>query len=505
MRIAISALLVVSGTACAQYIQDDVVEIWVVEGETTGDEFGFTCDAVGDINGDGVSDVIVGAQRANANRGKTYVFSGADGALIRSHEGETPNGGIGFRQKPAGDLDADGVPDYLLSEAGFGCCYSDQSIGIPANTLRGRLLVHSGASGDLIVALEGETDGDRFGFDAIGIGDVNGDGANDIVVGAPGFDTDDENAGRVYVFSGADWSIIRTHDGVKTLARHGMGIGALHDVNGDGVDEYLIGAPGGGATNAGTVDVVSGATGEILGVLDASALPHAATAREFGRFFVYGAGDLDGDGVDDIYVSDMFDNTNGPITGRAYVFSGAHLGLMFTLVGDTPQGWFSVGRGMSDTDADGRADLVISTLGANDAGNSTGRVELFDGRTGCAIRRISSTRTSLPDGQGFGEAFGYDVTSAGDVDGDGIPDILATAAWGPGASLPGHAYMIQGQRHDAPCPADIDCDGELTISDFVAFQLTWSQGLLRADCNTDGIFNVLDFVCFQQVFVAGCP
>ncbi len=508
LLLAFAASGVAVAPAAAQYAQDGVVELWTIEGEAPGDEFGFTCEAIGDINGDGISEIATGANRHMGTLGKSYIFDGATGSPIRSHEGESINGGAGVRQKAGGDVDGDGVPDYLVSEAGFACCYSDQSIGTAANTVRGFINVYSGATGDRIHRLPGEHEGDRFGFDSTGIGDLDGDGFGEFVVGAPGFDSEgSQNNGRVYVLSGADGSVVRTHDGVATLDRLGMGIGRIPDLNGDGADEYIAGAPGGGPGQDGQAFLYSGADGMLLHVFDVSEYPYSLSAKEFGRFFLSSPGDLTGDGVADIYVADMFDATFGNITGRAYLFSGADYSLLYTLVGHVSQGWFAVGRGMPDTDGDGRDDLLISTLGSREGEiRNGGRVEVYSGGSGIQLRRISSVRRNGA-GQTIGEFFGYDVCSPGDVDGDGVPEIFATAPFRVNGPDRGHGYLIKGRDHSEHCPADLAAPaGSLDFLDILEFLTYFVGNDSWADFGLPrGQFDFSDAVEFLTQFVAGCP
>jgi hypothetical protein len=248
--------------------------------------------------------------------------------------------------------------------------------------------------------------GDLFGYINAGIGDLNADEIPDILVGAYGADTVvDSAAGKVIVFSGADFSILRTlYDPAgSTGYEFGRGLVVLSDVSGDGVDDILIGSPGDLSTR-GSVSLFSGATG---GLIDKMTDPQGEAADRFG-YHVTALGDLDLDGIDDMLVGAHGDDTGlGHNTGSASILSGATHELIYKLVDSegVPGDLFGFsGVGVDDYTGDGIPDVLIGAYRDDNAkGDAAGKVILFSGST-----------VNDNDGDGTGDA------CDGDMDGDGL-------------------------------------------------------------------------------------
>ena len=176
-------------------------------GDTLGDRFGYSVSGAGDVNGDGRADFIVGAQGddpagGGTNAGSAYVFSGADGSLLYHATGDTSNDQFGHSVSGAGDMNGDGVPDFIVG------AYANVTVGVETDA--GSAYVFSGADGSLLYHRTGDTAGDKFGVSVSGAGDVNGDGRADFIVGAHRDDPSGggTDAGTAYVFSGADGSLL---------------------------------------------------------------------------------------------------------------------------------------------------------------------------------------------------------------------------------------------------------------------------------------------------------
>src|SRR5438445_368213 len=208
--------------------------------------FGWAVAEAGDVNGDGVSDQLVGARTqtvgANQYQGEAFVFSGADGSLLRTLDDPTPQAyaNVGFAGAGVGDVNSDGVPDLLVGAPG-------QTVG--ANEYQGEAFLFSGADGSLLRTLDDPISQDhvRFGWAMSGVGDVNGDGVPDLLVSAP-FQGNPAmlEQGQAFLFNGADGSLLGllNNQTPQADAHFGSALAGIGDVNGDGVPDLLVGTPG---------------------------------------------------------------------------------------------------------------------------------------------------------------------------------------------------------------------------------------------------------------------
>src|SRR5215468_11260971 len=224
-----------------------------------------------------------------------------------------------------GDLDGDGVSDLAIAAPGHAPADSQAA-------LAGNVFIYSGASGTLIRTL---TDGaGGFGSSIVDIGDINGDGKHDLAVGSPLIDLNDngiiQQFGRVYIYSGADGTILRRYDGVGGADQLGFSIADAGDLTGDGKDDLIIGAPGAGTHGEGRVYVRSTAdafTGPITGGPLLATLSGEATGDRFGES-VAGGRDMPVaptntlDGVPDFVVGAPFNDHADDNAGRVYLYNG---------------------------------------------------------------------------------------------------------------------------------------------------------------------------------------
>ena len=462
----IAALIALSTPALAQFAEPDAVALHAITGEGGG--FAWAASELADIDGDGAGDLITGApgfDSANGtNAGRLYVYSGATAALLYTFDGPATNTVLGYSMADAGDTNGDGVHDILGGGQGN-----------QGGTSAGNAYVYSGADGSLLLSLTGEQIGENFGHAVAGIGDIDGDGRGDLLVGSPGFDgTVGTNNGRAYVFSGADGSAIRVHEGPDAGDLLGNGVSGVGDVNGDGVPDYAAGATRGGPANKGSCFVYSGADGSVIHELLAD-----PTASQFGQFFVGGPGDFNRDGTPDIYVGDYADSS-------AYVFSGVDGSKIFDYDGIPSEG-LGCGRGAGDVDGDGHADLAVGAY-THSSGNGSGRIYLFSGCDGSILRTITND-------QGTNEQLGFDAVGMADTNGDGIPEIIGAS--GNGNKM----YIIRGNYHPIP---DMNHDGTIDTQDVLAFLNAWSTGDPAADFNSDDTIDTRDVLAFLNRWNAGC-
>ncbi len=361
--------------------------------------FGWAVSELADVSGDGVGDFISGAPFLRNQRGATFVYSGATGERLFRFSGRAGDQ-AGWAIADAGDVDGDGVHDVLA--------------GAPGVSGRGWASVYSGVTGERLLHFAGHAEGDRFGYAVAGAGDLNHDGHDDVMVGAPGDDHAAIDAGQVAIFSGADGHRMRVLRGTAA-DRFGVGTDGTDDVNGDGVRDLIVGARDAGPGQRGQVSVFSGRTGARLWVTNA-----AITGVDFGTFFVAGVGDLDRDGTPDVYAADYSDRTHGGNTGRGYLLSGADGTPILEMVGSGRGQGLGPGREAGDVDGDGVTDLIVGSYLSNDGAPRAGKVEIFSGATGAVLRTLTNTKPY--------DNVGFDAVGLGDVNGDGIPDALMSGA-----------------------------------------------------------------------------
>jgi len=409
---------------------------WTTLGGEAGAGFGSCVALAGDVNNDNVSDILVGAPLANelgTDRGKVYCYRGALGtglvaAPLWTWSGTQDNAQLGYSLAGAGDLNGDGLSDIVIGEP-----YYDASL-----TDRGRIMVfHGNGSGlALSVTRDGPSSNAHFGYAVSSAGDMNGDGYSDLLVGAPGYST---GRGRLYGFRGGASGIEATatsiFNGTQAAARLGTSVSLLGDVNADGYADVAVGAPlhDGSFTDGGQALVFIGGVGGGSHFTTTYRTYNGAQANAQTGFAVHTGGDVNGDGISDLVIGIPEHDGLGRI--------GVYQGGPDVLSTPTAAVWSQqpdianaiMGSSVShagDVNGDGFADVIVGLPGVNEArvylGSSTG---------------LSSTYWSAI-GSSAGEEFGYSVSSAGDVNGDGFSDVIIGAYRHDG--FRGRAYVYLG-------------------------------------------------------------
>lgn len=396
-----------------------------------GDELGFAVAATGDLNRDGTPDYAVGAFAADSggiNAGSIIVISGRGGDTLLYLKGEDPRENLGWAIAAA-DIDNDGTADLIAGAPHFS---KNDSTGAQV----GRVYVFSGADGTQLRRVDGTHQHGRLGYTVASVGDVDGDGYADYAVGEFGYaDSASANLGAVHVYSGQSGEEIRTFVGSERLDRFGGAIADVGDVDADGTDDLLIGARRHSAAglSAGRVYLFSGKSGDSLLTLDGHAL-----FEQFGAA-VAGVGDINGDNTPDFAVGAPESDEASGRGGCVYFYSGRNGSLLYRRQGEVINQVLGCAlAGCGDLNEDGIPDLLAGSAGRSQAGRDAGAAYVLSGADASVVREFA--------GEAVGDNFGRAVACPGDLDGDGVPDLLVGAFGNDDGGIDaGKVYLYSGR------------------------------------------------------------
>lgn len=469
-----------------------------IDGENQFDAFGDAVSGAGDVDGDGLADLVIGARGYVANgigsAGRTYVVhgktttepmlasdvaAGQGGFVINARP---LSGSMGHAVSGVGDLDGDGLDDLLTTAPN---AYTDGELyvvhGREATTPVEAVNIAAGLGGYLV---EAEGNSSFMGYSADGTGDVNGDGLPDFVISdfrayIGQYETNVDHSYVVFgqagttrvqaagVAAGIGGFVI---DNESTGNDHTVvSVAGAGDVNGDGLQDVVLGAA---AADFGGQD--SGRSYVVFGKADGSPVSLSALggggfvidgqfAGDASGYWVEGAGDVNGDGLDDVVIGAYAADPHGSASGTTYVVFGKGDGLAvnlddvavgvggFAMLGAAASDFSGqAAAGVGDVNGDGLADVAVGARLADVGVSNSGRVYVVYGRTTTDPVELSDVALGVGgftlDGAGSEQAGGA-VDAAGDVNGDGLDDIIVGAdAAAPNGFSSGRTYVVFGAR-----------------------------------------------------------
>ncbi len=421
---------------------------FVLNGVNTYDQSGTSVSGAGDVNGDGIDDLIIGASFADpggvSNAGQCYVVFGSTNftsdslnlADLNGTNGFTINGTnvsdyLGKAVGAAGDVNADGIDDFILGA---------HIANVNGNNYVGKSYVIFGST--------------SFTGDSLNLSDL--DGSNGFVM-----------------------------NGIVASAHTGESVDGVGDINGDGIDDMIIGASGAypnGLAKGGESYVVFGSTNftsDSLNLADLDGVNgfvlNGREAQIHSGESVSGAGDVNGDGINDLIIGAWGADHNGNLAGESYIvfgsnnftddslelsdLDGTNGFVMNGILGNDRSGRSVSGAG--DVNGDGLDDVIIGAMGADPNGESYAGSSyiVFGSNTFTAdslnLSDLDGTNGFVVNGINSADAAGQSVSAAGDVNGDGIDDLIIGALWADpsGKNSAGESYVVFGKSFYPSTPS----------------------------------------------------
>ena len=409
----------------------------VIEAAQDNEEYGWTVSGRADFNGDGFGDFAVGSpfyDGISADQGRVTIHYGSASGIdiVAKNEliGPNQNGaGFGYAIAANGDLNGDGFADLIVSAPFFDDANSSQQD-------IGRIYVYYGSKTGLELkaktVFSGSQAGGKFGFSLCYAGDINLDGYSDIVLGEPGFSSTIENAGKANVMFGSEYGLNTNNYwskiGPQTGSEFGASVASAGDINGDGINDIIIGAPSYDVNSAqddqGRVYIHYGIPN---GIADSAGW--IVSGNQYKALFganVASAGDINNDGFSDVLIASTLYDKGQTNEGIIQLFLGSAKGAskqsIWTAEGDITALEFGKSAGsIGDINNDGYGDIVVGS-GLYSSQANAHRSRLYLGSSnGLSALPVWTYKSS-----GIQETAGACIAPIADINGDGYPDLAVS-------------------------------------------------------------------------------
>ena len=422
----------------------------MVESNQASAYFGVSVSGAGDVNGDGYSDVIVGAycyDNGQTDEGVAYVYhggaSGISTTAAKMVESNQASAEFGASVSGAGDVNGDGYSDVIVGARAYDNGQTDEGVAF---------VYHGSSTGISTTAartLEANQASAVFGASVSG-GDVNGDGYSDVIVGAKQYDNGQTDEGAAFVYHGSSTGVSSTAakmvESNQANAQLGFSADVAGDVNNDGYNDVIVGAIyyDNGQTDEGAAFVYHGSSTGISTTAAKMMEQNVGSARL--GWSVSAAGDVNNDGYSDVIVGAPY-YTNGQTNeGAAFVYHGSASGTnttaAATLEANKTNGWmgFAV-SGAGDINGDGYKDVVVGIRYYANGETDEGAVYFYHGSS----TGINTTAVTIIESNQANAEMGCSVSGAGDVNNDGYSDVIfGVQYYDNGQTDEGAAFVFHG-------------------------------------------------------------